>query len=233
MSDQTIQQAISDLSMIRQSIERHRAGSPSSSTIRNVLDANLILQISALIFVIGLIIGEYAFGHLISEGLVLSQSYRQMAIFGIVEIGLALSLMVMIAYFVVWRASRHAEQSLTEFLTRNFSYLHRLSFVGDLLVKFAVVSLIVLSGKAAWITPVLVLFTGDYLIQGRFFTIPLKWSLALGLLCFALSAVLYFGEIYLVIYALWIFLAVSIISLIGILPNRLSLQAAGTVSEEE
>ena len=233
MQDVNIQQAISDLAIIRQAIERRRTASPTPAALRNVLDANLVLQVAAFVFVLCLIGLELVKGPSIHDALEIAESYRPMALLGIEQIALTLILLALTAYFVVWRASLHAEQPLSVFLEQNFVFLHRFSFLGDLTVKFAVVALVLMSGRALWLTPLLVLFTGDYLIQGRFFTLPLTWSLILGLVCLMLAAVLFFAQALLVVYAFSIFAVVNAISLSFVLHQRLSLPKAAAPQEKE
>lgn len=226
----TIQQAANDLALIRRAIERAHVPEQTASSRRTVFDANLLLQIIAFSAALVLTIFELATGHVISHTLKISATDPSLSLFGIGNIGLALLLLVMCAYFIIWRAARHADQPFHAYLANNFTYLRRLSFVGDLVVKFVVVSLLILSGKPEWIAPILVLFIGDYLIQGRFFILSLRIALAMGLSCFATAALLFFSDVHQILWPLLVFLVVDAISMAGTLRARLSL-AVGSTNE--
>ena len=50
-------------------------------------------------------------------------------------------------------------------------------------MKFVAVALVLLAGQSQWVAPLLIAFTGDYLLQGRLFTLPTKVAAALGIVC--------------------------------------------------
>ena len=50
-------------------------------------------------------------------------------------------------------------------------------------MKFVAVALVLLAGQSQWVAPLLIAFTGDYLLQGRLFTLPTKIAVALGVVC--------------------------------------------------
>lgn len=225
----TLQQAAKDLALIRRAIERtSRPGQSTSSQQRTVLDANLFLQGLALAIALALGIFELATDNVISVVLRLSPQDPSLTLFGIANIGLALLFLVVCAYFVVWRSAKHAEQPLTIYLTNNFVYLHRLSFIGDLVVKFAVVTLIILSGKPQWFAPLLTLFIGDYLIQGRFFTISLRPALLLGLACFAAAGIQVFTHHDELLWPLAIAVVISALGIMGTIRTRRALAATSS-----
>ena len=86
-------------------------------------------------------------------------------------------------YVLVFRASRRAQEDFPRFVSRNFAYLKNLSLLSDLLVKVAALAVVIHLGQPRWLAPLLVLFVGDFLLQGRFFALPLRPSLGVGLLC--------------------------------------------------
>ena len=133
----------------------------------------------------------------------------------LVVIFLALVLLVLaVALAISLRQSLKREgESFDEHLFRSFKYLRRVAFASDVFVKFIALVVVVLAGRADWISPLLIIFTGDYLLQGRFFAFPLKWSLVLGLACMV------FGVVYLIflygnlLYAFVLFLLLTLFSL--------------------
>jgi len=141
-----------------------------------------------------------------------------------------LLLLVLCAYFIVWRSARRADQPFHDYIARNFRYLRLLSFAGDLFVKFAVLSLVIWHGNPEWMIPLLVLFVGDYLIQGRFFQVPFPAALLLGLACFATAAGLFLSETDRFEWALGVFLAVDLVSIVATLRSHLLLRRATTTA---
>jgi hypothetical protein len=92
-------------------------------------------------------------------------------------------LLLAILYLSVFAAARKSGKDFNTYAAKNFSYLKNMSFVSDLLVKYVVITLLILAGQPEWVSPICTLFVGDYLVQGRFFTLPLRLSLTSGILC--------------------------------------------------
>lgn len=182
-SDDFVQRAINDLATIRKAVET-TGGDSHTPQDRTTIGANLTLQITAFVLAIGMLIWELVSGHLNTMILNLSAHDRDLRVSNIVIIGALLLMLVGALYLVVFRASRATKKDFSKFIARNFSYLKNLSLLSDLLIKFAVLSLMIHVGQPRWVAPLLFAFIGDYLIQGRFFTITLRLSLVLGLLCF-------------------------------------------------
>lgn len=211
-ADANIQQAIADLALVRRAVEQ-TSGAPASVR-REALGANLLLQLVALVTV-GVLLGfELAMGQPMSFALRVSAQDPELGMLGLANIFIALVFLVVCAYFVVWRAARHAKRPLGEFIGANFVYLRRLSFIGDLVVKFSIISLLMLAGRPVWIVPLLALFVGDYVIQGRFFNLPLRSALLLGLACFGAAAYLALAGVYALAWPLALFLVICVISLV-------------------
>ena len=216
----SIQKAVKDVAMIRRAIERVSGQPGSPRARRSVLDANLVLQTLSLVFAASLALTELLSGHVITQNMRISRYFFEDTVLGLGQVGLVLGLLVMCVYFVVWRSARHGEQEFSEYVARNFRYLRSVSFLGDLLVKFLVLSLLVLAPRPEWIAPMLALFTGDYLIQGRFFNLPIKLSLFLGIGCVLVAAGLYLRGIDAVLWPLLLFVAVNLISLARLIHHR-------------
>lgn len=188
----SIQNAVSDLAIIRRAVERAgTSGSDSVPANRFAIDANLIFQGLCLIVALALIAFELLSGRSMSAIMMLSAQDREIGVLGLAQVGIALPAFVMCIYFVVWRASRHSDQPLSDYLVRNFQYLRNLGFVSDLAVKFIPLSLLVLGSHPEWVPPLLTLYVGDYLIQGRFFSLPVKAALSLGVVALIVAAAQY------------------------------------------
>ncbi|MCJ8313880.1 MAG: hypothetical protein HRU38_17315 [Saccharospirillaceae bacterium] len=206
-----IQKALSDVALIRQVFNQQNKNDSQITGI--TLKANLLLQAIALAGATLMLLIELFSGNMMSHFMILDAQNTIFSLIDIALLGLLLSGLLLCMYFIIWRASKHNNESLTEFINRNFSYMNNLSFVSDLLIKFVAVSLVILSGHAQWITPLFVLFTGDYLLQKRFFTIGTKTSMVLGLICLCVSALMFFNEIFLLVYALFIFVVICLTSI--------------------
>lgn len=210
----SIQQAIQDVAEIRRAIERSSA-QPAKAR-RAALTADLLVQAISLACVLFMLLFELLTDHEATEVMLLSAQIPKLGTIGLAMIGLALPLLIMCLYFIVWRSSRHGEQDFSAFVGANFHYLHRLSLVADLVVKFVVLSLLVLGSQPEWIGPVLALFTADYLFQGRFFHFSVRNSLLLGLACLGATAALLLTGTALLAYPLGIFGALNGLSLAGL-----------------
>ena len=121
--------------------------------------------------------------------------------------------LVILLYFVIWRAARNSGEELNAYIVRNFRYARLLSYLSDLLLKFAAVALVMLAGRPEWIPPLLLAFTGDYLVQGRLFTLPTRLAVLLGTLCIATGLYQFLAQIETLLMPLGIFTLVALISL--------------------
>ena len=220
----TVQQAVNDLALIRCASDRVEGKDQPIKARRSALDANLLLQ-SISLFLALLILGiELATDHSLSQSLQLSMMSKSYAVLGIIQVGITLAFFVMCLYYIVWRSARHGKQDFGDHVTHNFRYLRSISFVADLLIKFVIFSLLVLAQRPVWIPPLLALFVGDYLIQGRFFSLPIRLSLLLGLACFLIAGLHYLHGSILLTPPLLVFIAVNILSLARLIRIRRTLQ---------
>jgi len=212
MKPENIQQAIQDLELIRKAI--------TPATPRFAWNAQLLLQLLGLALALPLVAYELLAEQNMAWALSLSRHDPEIGRYGLGLVALCIPFLLAAIYFAIWRAARHADQQLSDFLARNFHYLRNLSFGSDLLVKLAVVSIPVLAGQAGVVPALLTLFLGDYLLQGRYFILPLRASLLLGPLCFAAAGLLYYVESTALVYPLAIFAALSAASLLGLLQRQ-------------
>ena len=107
----------------------------------------------------------------------------ELRLVGIGIIASILAGLVILLYFVIWRAARHSGEEFNSYVVRNFRYARLLSYLSDLMMKFGAVALVMLAGHPEWIAPLLLAFTGDYLVQGRLFTLPTRMAVILGAIC--------------------------------------------------
>ena len=120
--------------------------------------------------------------------------------------------LVILLYLVIWRAARNSREEFNAYIVRNFRYARLLSYLSDLLLKFAAVALVMLAGHPDWIPPLLLAFTGDYLVQGRLFTLPTRSAVTLGAICIAIGLCQFLAGIHTLLLPLTVFTAVAAIS---------------------
>ena len=182
-----IQKALADIAVIRRALNQADQDQMDSRLVGVTLDANLLLQAVAFMSALALCLLEIASGNAITQTLMLGGQIDEFRRFGIGLMGFILLGLLITLYFVLWRAALHNGEDMGSYITRNFKYVKNLSLISDLLMKFITLALLLLAGKAEWVAPVLMAFTGDYLLQGRFFTLPTKTSVVIGIGCLALA----------------------------------------------
>ena len=202
-----IESALNDLAAVRRAIEL--AG---SATAARTDASQLLVQGVALALATALLLLELLTGEVNGRVLLASADSADLRWSTLALLGALLALMVATLYFLVYRASRLAQQDFPRFVARNFAYLKNLSFLADLLVKFAVLALVVHLRHPEFTGPLLTLFVGDYLMQGRFFTLPLRTAMGLGLACLGSAAALVLTGYGLLTAPLAVFIAVCALS---------------------
>jgi len=189
-----VRQAIADVALLRRvlhQIEQKRTDQESAGLFGTTLNANMLLQGGALCIALALAIVEIFSDNVISRAMILRNESLDLRLAGIGIVALMLLGMITALYFVLWRAARHNGEEFGAYIARNFRYARHVSYLSDLLMKFVAVALVLLAGQSQWVAPLLMAFTGDYLLQGRLFTLPTKAAMALGVVCIG-SALLQF-----------------------------------------
>ena len=182
-----VQKALADIALIRRALNQTDQDQMDERLVGVTLDANLLLQAVAFVSALALCLIEIVSGNAVTQTLMFGGQVDEFRRFGIGLMGFILAGLLITLYFVLWRAALHNGESMRSYITRNFKYVKNLSLISDVLMKFITLSLLLLAGKAEWIAPVLMAFTGDYLLQGRFFTLPTKISALLGIGCLAVA----------------------------------------------
>jgi len=181
-----VRQAIADVALLRRvlhQIEQKRTDQESVGLFGTTLNANMLLQGGALCVALTLAIIEIFSDNVISRTMTLGNESLDLRLAGIGIVALMLLGMITALYFVLWRAARHNGEEFGAYIARNFRYARHVSYLSDLLMKFVAVALVLLAGQSQWVAPLLMAFTGDYLLQGRLFTLPTKAAMALGVVC--------------------------------------------------
>ena len=211
-----VRKAIADVELIRRVLdqaEQNETPAQTTGLFGVTLTANLILQGLALGVSTLLLLIELLSRGTLTEMLMLGATFPDIRLVGIgIMAGILIGLVILL-YFVILRAARNSGEELNAYIVRNFRYARLLSYVSDLLLKFAAVALIMLAGRPEWIPALLLAFTGDYLVQGRLFTLPTRLAVLLGTLCIATGLYQFLAQIQTLLLPLGIFTLVALISL--------------------
>lgn len=210
----SIQSAVNDLATIRRAIEKAGAQDSAVPANRIAIDAGLIFQGLCLLISCGLIAFELSSDRDMTRIMMFSVNDQELGLLGLAQVAFIALTLVMCIYFLVWRAAYHSEQNFQDYLVRNFQYLRNLSLVSDLLVKFVPLSLLVIGGHPEWIAPLLSLYIADYLVQGRFFSLPTRASLLFGMASVIAAATQYLTGSTQLLWPLLHFSTVAAVSMI-------------------
>lgn len=189
-----IQKALADIALIRRTLDHSEQDQLDSRLVGITLEANLVLQALAFVSALLLVALEILSGQTITHTLVIGNQVDEFRRFGIGIMAFILVGLLVALYFVLWRAALHSGESVSAYITRNFRYVKNLSLISDLMMKFITLALLLLANRPEWVAPVLLAFTGDYLLQGRFFTFPTRTSVVLGLACVTGALAQFFSQ---------------------------------------
>ena len=201
MEQKDLEKALGEVTIIKKAVERAEGLETTVGLKGAALEANLLVQGGALCLGFGTLLTELFWSPPLSNTtmLMLSKTNENIRIGGLITGGMYLAILILCLYLVIIIAARKEKISPSDYINQSFVYLRNLSFIADLFVKFVIFSLIIVAQKPEWIPPLLILFTGDYLIQGRLFSLPVSTSLIGGIFCLITSlAVFYYGQITLV-----------------------------------
>lgn len=193
-TDFDVQKALADIALIRRSLDQSEQDPLDSRLVGVTLEAHLVLQAVAFVSALLLVVLETLSGNAITHTLMTGSQIDEFRRFGIGLMGFILMGLLVTLYFVLWRAALHNGENISAYIARNFRYVKNLSLISDLLMKFIALALLLLANKPEWVAPVLLAFTGDYLLQGRFFTFPTKTAVALGVACVAAGLMQFFSQ---------------------------------------
>ena len=179
----SVRKAIADVELIRRVLDQADHKTAKAGLFGVTLTANIVLQGLALTGAILLVAIELFSGGGLTRLLMLGGQSPELRLVGIGVIASILAGLVILLYFVIWRAARHSGEEFNSYVVRNFRYARLLSYLSDLMMKFGAIALVLLAGHPEWIAPLLLAFTGDYLVQGRLFTLPTRVAVILGAIC--------------------------------------------------
>ena len=218
--------AQSDLAYVQRLLQRIENQESSVPMNKFAADANIFFQGICLVLALIFLAIELTTNSQITNNMLQANQDSELGVLGMKTVLFILGSAMALFYYISWRASKNADRDYTSYLEHNFKNLKNLSLVSDLSVKFAVLFLIVIGGEAQYVSLILVLFMADYLIQSRFFHLPAKLSMILGLMCFGLAATLFVMKDASLIYALGIFVLLATASVVNLLKNKRSVVKA-------
>ena len=211
-----IRKAIADVELIRRVLnqaENQPVDAPHVDLLGVTVTANLVIQTVAVALAGALLLTEALGQRYLSRLLELGATAPDLRLLGVALIAGLLVGLVILLYLVIWRAARNSGEDFNQYLVRNFRYARLLSYLSDLFIKFVAVSLLILGGHTAWIGPLLLVFTGDYLIQGRLFTLSTRVAIGLGAFCIVAGLVQFFMGVVSLLPALVFFTAIGAASM--------------------
>ncbi len=211
-----IRKAIADVELIRRVLnqaENQPVEAPHVDLLGVTVTANLVIQTVAVALAGALLLTEALGQRYLSRLLELGATAPDLRLLGVALIAGLLVGLVILLYLVIWRAARNSGEDFNQYLVRNFRYARLLSYLSDLFIKFVAVSLLILGGHMAWIGPLLLVFTGDYLIQGRLFTLSTRVAIGLGAFCIVAGLVQFFMGVVSLLPALVFFTAIGAASM--------------------
>jgi hypothetical protein len=222
-NSQITKNSINDLAYIQRLLKKIESNEFSMPLNKFAVDINIFFQSLCLVFAIFLAGYELMTEGRITSSMLLSAQDSELGSLGMQTVLIILFALVVIFYFLVWRASIVAKRDFNMYLEANFKFLKNLSLVSDLLVKFVALYLLVATGQAQFVSLLLILFIGDYLIQGRYFNLPFRISAIGGLLSFILCSALYYLKKPDLIYPVVLFVAMTITSILYLLKDKKSI----------
>ena len=185
LEETTVQEAIRNIEQMKRAI-----GRVEKTKNKNRLFApnkiGLLVQTGAVCIAAPFFIVEAINGHFTREFLYSAKSemFREA---GIASLAGFLVGLLAILYLVLWDGARKNSEALGDYVSRNFLALSFLSLLSDLFVKFVAISLVLLAAKPEWSGVLMLVFTADYLVQGRLFTLPFKLNIAAALSCVGIA----------------------------------------------
>lgn len=211
-----VRQAIADVALLRRvlnQVQKHDTGQSSPSLFGTTVNANILLQGGTLLLALALTCVELFSEDFIFTSLVLNGVSPDFRLAGIGIIVLILIAIGTGLYFVLWRTAQHSGEEFGAYIKRNFRYARHVSYLSDILMKFFALALLLLADQSQWVAPLLLAFTGDYLLQGRLFTFSTKLAVTLGVICIAGGIIQFFLESSSLLVPLAVFSAIIMLSM--------------------
>lgn len=216
-----LNKALEDILTLKRLVDESQKEEAKSSYAEIVSEnIGIFTHFLALAGCVSLLAFEFTSSLTVTEMLLVTKQETNLQLYGIGSLAYILFLLVGVLYFILWRAAGKVGMSFEIFVRKNFSYLKNMNLLSDLFVKFCFASSLLLAQKPEWFAAMLVLFTADYLIQGRFFYLSIKLSYLLGIACLAFAFIEFYFQMNSVVWPLLIFTGLTLLSLTQLYLSR-------------
>jgi len=182
-ADVNLKQAFQDLEVIRRTLARSQTDSIDDASIRTAQRTQLQMQLVGILVAALIILFEILTSNSCTWSILLSAENANLALSGSLEVGVILIVLSITLRHIVVTSNPAQGEKQERFIRRNFSYLHNSSFFADLFLKYSIFSAAIYAKSPQLAGPLFTMFIGDYLMQGRFFVLPMGISMLGGLGC--------------------------------------------------
>ncbi len=206
--------ALSDIEFFRELIEGKHQDIPDRAELAMtslVTGTSLILLLSE----------RFVFTHLSDEMISLGQNSNLRSTL-LIQAILILGILGLGVYGLAWLRARNLQSSIGRIINRKIKFLRLEYFFPDLLLKVFIFSLVILSGQLQFVAALLVAFSADYAMQGKFFRFQYAVRLILGIALYLVAAEMILTDAHALFIPLVIFTAMSLFSFLSILIERTS-----------
>jgi hypothetical protein len=219
-NDQYLKNSLNDLAFVQRLLKKVEGQEFSMPLNKFAIEVSLFFQSFCLVLALLLVWSELATSGQITSSIIIAAKDTELGLLGMNTVLIILFGLVVIFYYLAWRASVSAGRNFNTYMEVNFKFLKNLSLFSDLIVKFSVFYLLVMAGLTQFVSVLLVIFIADDLIQGRYFNLPLKNSMMAGTLSYLIGFILYYFKIPTVIYPLILFSMMTFFSLMNLFKMR-------------
>lgn len=216
------QRALAEVALIKSSLRQGMQGEVLSAAS---LRAHLAMNIIAFVLVAFLAGFEMMTGRFYQD-LEMSAVYPELRHEGMIMLGVFLLVVVACCYGFLYLEAREQQQSFGVFTSKHFKFFSSLSLFSDLTLKYAVFFMLVFAMKPEWIAATLMLFTADFVLQGRFFVLPASVTLIAGATCLAIGISMFIIPVTALVWPLCAFAGLLFVNTLFILKYRAKLAAA-------
>jgi hypothetical protein len=178
-----LKQAFQDLEVIRRTLARSQTESIDDAAVRTAQKTQLRMQVVGILVAGMIILFELLTNNGCTGSILLSAENANLALSGSLEVGIILLVLSITLRHMVTTSHPEQGEKQERFIKRNFSYLHNSSFFADLVLKYSIFSALIYARSPQLVGPLFTMFIGDYLMQGRFFVLPMGPSMLGGLSC--------------------------------------------------
>lgn len=203
-----VKMALSDVEFLRSFIEGRQERTPDRTELAMtalIAGASLLLLLSE----------RFVFTSLSTDLLSMAQN-PDLRNTILIQSSLILGVLGLGVYGLAWLRARETESSMGRILGRQFKFLKLESFLPDLFLKSYIVSLVFLANQPQLLGVLLMAFTADYVLQGRFFYMKMPIKVLIGSSIYIAAIAMLMNASTSLTLPLLVFSSVSMCSLISI-----------------